>query len=150
MAGIHPRNTIRNDIQTALINAGFIDSSKIIVGGVYASKKDKLPNILVYVGGETPRNLYNNQPQNRYERPVDVFVVIKTENNTRINGIIEAEDYARNCETTLLKPDSEMISDLITNIELADYQVSDPKENSTVFVTQLVFRVKYNDKFNRG
>ena len=146
---IHPRNTIREDIRTALVNAGFIDESKIITGGVYASKKNKLPNVLVYLSGEQPRNLYNNQPQNRYERPVDVFIVIKTDNNERVSGIIEAEDIARNCEIALLKPDSDMISPLITNIEYADYQVSDPKENSTVFATQLVFRVKYNDKFNK-
>jgi len=150
MAGNHPRNTIRNDIKTALVNAAFIDSSKIITGGIYASKKDKLPNVLVYLGSETPVNLYNNQPRNRYERPVDVYVVIKTENNTRIDGIIEAEDIARECEKALLKPDSDMISPLITSIDYSDYQVSDPKENSTVFATQLVFRVKYNDKFYEG
>lgn len=150
MAGNHPRNQIREAIQNTLISAGFIDSSKIIVGGIYAQLENRLPNILVYLDGEDIQNLYNNSPQNRYERSINVFVVVTTKNTNRISAIIEAEDLARDCETALLKPDSDVVSPLITYINLAGYEVLEPKEGTTVFKTQLVFTVKYNDKFNRG
>ena len=141
VVGIHPRNTIRDAIQNTLQAAGFIDSSKIVVGGIYASLEKVLPNILVYLGGENLTNLYNNQPMNRYERMISVYVVITTKDKDRISAIIEAENLARNVEETLLKPDSDVISPLITYINLSNYEVLEPKEGTTVFKTQLVFDV---------
>lgn len=146
----HPRNSIRDNVKTALINAGFISSSSIVVGGVYGAKKESLPNILVYLGGESISNLYNNEPRNRYLREATLYVVIKTENKNRISAIIEAEDFARNCELALLKPDSSAIDESIVDLTFNSYEVSDPYENSTQFSTQLIFNVKYNDRFERG
>jgi len=147
MAGNHPRNTIREAIENTLVSANFIDSSKIITGGMYSTLKAKLPNILVYLADENITNLYNNQPMNRYGRALNVYIVISTNNTDRVSAIIENEDLARSCEEALLKPDSDVISPLITYINLAGYEVSEPREGSPVFKTQLIFTVNYNDKF---
>ena len=147
---IHPRDTIRNDIESALISAGFISSDSIITGGVYGSKKEKLPNILVYLGGENISVLTQNDPRNRMLREVQVYLVVKTENKNRLSAIIEAEDLARNCESALLTPGLLDVNSNLVDITLTSYEVSDPHENSTVFSTQLIFNVKYNDKFTKG
>ena len=84
---------------------------------------------------------------NRYGRALNVYIVISTNNTDRVSAIIENEDLARSCEEALLKPDSDVISPLITYINLAGYEVSEPREGSPVFKTQLIFTVNYNDKF---
>ena len=150
MPGIHPRNQIRQAFKSALQNAGFIDAKRVHVGGLYSQLEGKTPSILVYVANENPEVGFENAPRNFYRRPADVFIVIKSHNKNRESAIIEVEDLARECELLFLKPDSEVLDDYITQLRLADFQVSDVSEQSTSFSIQLIFRVNYNDKFLRG
>ncbi|MCP3965597.1 MAG: hypothetical protein GY718_04475 [Lentisphaerae bacterium] len=148
---MHPRQAVRTQIQNAIeAIPAFLPVSSIVVGGANRIEDSQLPICYVILAGETETLLNSNFPQNDYSRDLTVFVLLKTKNKDRIDAIIECEDYARQVEDSLLKPNSIALSDLIKSISYSSFEISEPRENDPTFSVQLSFSVKYIDSFLRS
>lgn len=143
----HPRQTIRDNIETVLNDVFSPLSIPVITGGQYANEEKNLPNVLFYMGDESQTVLNQVRNLNAYSRGMTLYVVLKTKNKDRETAIIDCENNARLVEDALCNPNSSILNDTITTIVYNSYQVSEPKEGSTVFATQLTFTINYTDSF---
>lgn len=144
---LHPRDKVRTQIETALKADLTLADNRIIAGGQYSSTVEETPNVLIFLAGEAPTNLYNNACENSYNRAVNVHVVISVVNGDRLVAIGEAENIAREIENSLLSPNSKALSDLIIEIRLSGFEPMEPVQGSASHKIELIFAVTYSDFF---
>ena len=143
------RKQIRDRIVDALKTAevmGEGQSDRIRDTVSKGDESKNFPLMDVYLGDGNSEVSEGGNTRVDYSNDVDVYIIVKTTAETRIEAIEQSEDFLEAAQHVMCNPRSPILDSTITQIAKSSYNVEKP-EGTNEFKAQNIFTLNYRDSF---